>query len=143
MSMGELRLLGEEPAGEPAARAAAALAAADLEGPLRELGQGRRGEAASSAKGQERAPKPGGRAGREDHGQATITRLAILKPKFVPGARLVKNNSVSFCLSSATSGFGLAMEAEQPEGAESSAIGSVSSNSKSMKYSGSATSSEK
>ena len=47
-----------------------------------------------------------------------MTRLAILKPKFVPGAKLVKKDSVSFCWSWPSSGFGLAIEAEQPEGAD-------------------------
>jgi len=42
-----------------------------------------------------------------------------------------------------SSGFGLAIEAEQPAGAEASAIASLSSNSKSMKYRGRRTSSEK
>ena len=42
--------------------------------------------------------------------------LAILKPKFVPGERLVKKDSLSFVLSPSSSGFGLATEAEQPGG---------------------------
>ena len=72
-----------------------------------------------------------------------MARLAILKPKFAPGDRLLKKDSLSFCLSWPSSGFGLAIDAEQPDGAATSAIGSLSSYSKSMKYSGSATSSEK
>ena len=42
-------------------------------------------------------------------------------------------------MSPSSSGFGLATEAEQPAGAETSVIGDLSSYSKSMKYSGSAT----
>ena len=65
--------------------------------------------------------------------------LAILKPKLVPGERLVKKDSLSFALSASSRGFGLATEAEQPGGGERSFTGFLSSNSKSMKYSGSAT----
>jgi len=68
-----------------------------------------------------------------------MAALAILNPKLVPGERFVKNDSESFCLSFASSGFGLATFAEHPDGAETRLTGSLSSNSKSMKYSGSAT----
>ena len=73
------------------------------------------------------------------HGQAMIAVLAILNPKLAPGERLVKKDSDSFVLSASSSGLGLATEAEQPAGALMSVIGALSSYSKSMKYSGSAT----
>src|SRR5271166_1942957 len=127
--MGEPRLFGEKPARNPPFAPAAALAAADREGPrrLRQRGRG------PGEKGSQRQSDP------LRHGQAIIAALAILKPKLVPGERLVKNDSVSFCLSASSSGFGLATDAEQPAGAETSVTGFLSSNSKSMKYSGSAT----
>jgi hypothetical protein len=68
-----------------------------------------------------------------------MAALAILNPKLVPGARLVKKDSVSFCLSLAASGLGLATVTTHPDGAETSFTGSLSANSKSMKNSGSAT----
>ena len=42
--------------------------------------------------------------------------LAILKPKFEPGERLLKKDSSSFFLSPSSSALGLATEAEQPDG---------------------------
>ena len=131
--MGELRLLRQQPAGDPAFGPSAALAAADGER-ARRLRQRRRGAGGKGGAGQTQRSCKGLR-----HGHATIAVPAILKPKFVPGERLVKNDSLSFVLSPWSSGFGLVTEAEQPGGGETSVIGSLSSNSKSMKYSGSAT----
>ena len=133
--MGEARLFGEKPAGDAALGAPAALAAADRERPGRGLSHRRRGRS-----------EPDGGCGQEGricprlrHGQAMMALLAILNPKLDPGERLVKKDSSSFFLSPSSRGFGFATEAEQPAGAETSVTGSLSSNSKSMKNSGSAT----
>src|ERR1700710_532022 len=127
----------QNPARQPGRRAAA-LAAGQRKRAVRELrrggtaGQGARrrqqGEAANSARVHERF-----------HGQAMMARLAILKPKLAPGASPLKKDSLSLAVSPASSGFGLATDSEQPAGALSSVIESLSSNSKSMKNSGSAT----
>ncbi len=72
-----------------------------------------------------------------------ITRLAILKPKLAPGASPLKKDSVKLLFfSPPSSGLGFAIEVEHPAGADCKVTPSLSSNSKSMKYSGSATSSE-
>src|ERR1700722_19750200 len=90
-------------------------AARDSEWPLRKLSG--RGHNRCAPSGPTKAD-PHDRALR--HGHATMAALAILKPKLVPGARLVKNDSLSFCLSFASSGFGFATFAVHPVGAETS-----------------------
>src|SRR6185437_12216701 len=132
--MGERGLLGHQPVGDAAVPSAPALASGDGKRPPRKLGQSADGRS-GPRRGAERGPEE--RALR--HGQATMAALAILKPKLVPGARLVKKDSDSFCLSPASSGLGLATVAVHPGGAEMSVTGTLSSNSKSMKNSGSAT----
>ena len=74
------------------------------------------------------------------HGHAMMALLAILKPKLVPGERLVKKDLVSFVLSAVFEGLGLGDRGRTAGGRrDESFTGSLSSNSKSMKYSGSAT----
>ena len=133
--MGEARLFCEKPAGDAALGAPAALAAADRERPGRGLRHSRRGGSEpDSGCGQE-----GLICLRLRHGHAMMALLAILNPKLDPGDRLVKKDLSSFFLSPSSRGFGFATEAEQPAGDETSVTGSLSSNSKSMKNSGSAT----
>ena len=48
------------------------------------------------------------------HAQIDQTGAAILKPKLVPGDRLVKNDLVSFVLSAGSRDFALVTETEQP-----------------------------
>src|ERR1700736_957959 len=131
----------QNPARE-AGRRAAALAAGQRERAMGELSErgigGQRGE----DREQDEAAKSASVQGRS-HGQAMMARLAILKPKLDPGANPLKKDSLSLAVSSAAKGFGLATDSEQPTGALSSMMASLSSNSKSMKNSGSATSSEK
>src|SRR5208282_3385591 len=115
--MGELRLFGQKPAGDPPLAPAAPLAA------------GEKGGGSQTQWFCERLR----------HGHATMALPAILKPKLVPGERLVKKDSVSFVLSAGSRAFALVTETEQPEGGETRVTGFLSSNSKSMKYSGSAT----
>src|SRR5208282_758570 len=131
--MGELRLFGQKPAGDPPLAPAAPLAAADRER-ARLLRQRRRapGEKGGGSQTQWFCE-------RLRHGHATMALPAILKPKLVPGERLVKKDSVSFVLSAGSRAFALVTETEQPEGGETRVTGFLSSNSKSMKYSGSAT----
>ena len=79
-----------------------------------------RGGSCASARRRRRGPSRESKADPFDcpirHGHATMAALAILKPKLVPGERLVKNDSVSFCLSVSSIGLGLATVAAQPEG---------------------------
>ena len=118
----------------PPSRPAAAFAAADGE------------TAAPAAPASARRPQQGG-AGQTQRvlqrrlvmGRRRSPCSAILKPKLAPGERLVKNDLLSFVLSGPSSGFGLATEAEHPGGGGDERRRILSSNSKSMKYSGSAT----
>jgi hypothetical protein len=130
--MSQSRLFCKKKAGDAAFRPTAAFAASDRE---RTVGQLRDGGGRSERSGQSGEHNPGVLR----HGQAMIAVLAILNPKLAPGERLVKNDSESFDLSPGSSGLALATEAEQPAGADTSVIGDLSSYSKSMKYSGSAT----
>ena len=92
--MGDVRLLGHDPAGDAAFGPAATLAAAHRKRPTGEL------------RDRSRDRRRHGRQSHADssdyplgHGHATMAALAILNPKLVPGVRLVKKDSVNFCLS--------------------------------------------
>src|SRR5271154_7365301 len=111
--MGEPGLFGHEPAGHAALDPGPALAAGDRKWPRRILRQRGRDSCGPSRKSKADPPECP-----LCHGHAMIAALAILKPKLVPGERLVKNDSVNFCLSASSMGLGLATVASQPEGAE-------------------------